>query len=151
MTDKDILSSAHDIVSSRVLAAPPAQVCAAFSDPRRLAQWWGPNGFTNTFHEFDLRPGGRWRFTMHGPDGTDYPTEKEFTVVEPPARIVFRHRQTTHNFEMTLTFVAEAGGTRLTWLMRFDSADECAGVRQPILEANEQNFDRLAAHLSKIP
>ena len=62
----------REIVSTRVLDAPRELVFRAFSDPDLLARWWGPEGFTNTFHEFDLRPDGAWRFVMHGPDGTDY-------------------------------------------------------------------------------
>ena len=138
----------REIVSARVFAAPREAVFAAFADPGRLARWWGPGGFTNTIHEFDLRPGGRWRFTMHGPDGADYPNEKEFTAVEPPQRIAFRHVQTAHSFQMTMIFAEESGGTRLTWRMVFDSAADCVPVKSFIATANEQNFDRLAAHLA---
>ena len=141
----------REIVSTRVFAAPRAAVFGAFADPARLAQWWGPRGFTNTIQEFDLRPGGRWRFTMHGPDGADYPNEKEFTEVVPAERIVFRHAQTAHGFQMRMTFAEESGGTRLIWRMAFDSAADCAPVKSFIAAANEQNFDRLAAHLAARP
>lgn len=60
------------IVSTRVFDFPRDLVFGAWTDPAHLAHWWGPKGFTNSFHEFDLRPGGNWRFVMHGPDGVDY-------------------------------------------------------------------------------
>ena len=141
----------REIVCTRVFAAPRETVFAAFADPARLAQWWGPDGFTNTIHEFDLRPGGRWRFTMRGPDGADYPNEKEFTEVVPPERIVFLHRQAGHDFQMTMIVAEHEAGTELAWRMLFESAVEFAKVKGFIAVANEQNFDRLAAHLAAMP
>ena len=61
----------REIVSIRVFDFPRELVFNAWTDPEHLVHWWGPKGFTNTFHEFDLRPGGIWRFVMHGPDGRD--------------------------------------------------------------------------------
>ncbi len=139
--------AARTIVSARVLPASREAVWAAFSDPTRLALWWGPSGFTNTIHAFDLRPGGRWRITLHAPDGANYLNEKTFSEVVPPERVKFRHHQPTHDFEMAMTLVAACGGTRVEWRMVFASAAECARVRSFIEPANEQNFDRLAAHL----
>jgi hypothetical protein len=74
--------------TARVLSASPAQVFAAFAQAERLAQWWGPEGFTNTFTQFEFKPGGRWVFVMHGPDGASYPNESVFREIQPAARIV---------------------------------------------------------------
>jgi uncharacterized protein YndB with AHSA1/START domain len=63
----------REIVTTRAIAAPPELVFKAWCDPAHLVHWWGPKGFTNTFHEFDPRPGGAWRFVMHGPDGASDP------------------------------------------------------------------------------
>ena len=139
-----------EIVTTRVLAAPRATVFDAFADPAQLARWWGPDGFTNTIHQFDLRPGGRWRLTMHAPDGARYENESEFVDVVPPERIVFQHLEPVHGFLMTMLLGDENGGTRLTWRMRFDSYDEFARLGKFIAAANEQNFDRLAAHLASV-
>ena len=136
-----------DLVSSRVFAAPREAVFGAFLDPDALARWWGPAGFTNTFHEFDTRPGGRWRFVMRGPDGSEYPLTKEFVEVAAPERIVLRQVDAVHGFVMTMLFALEGSGTRLTWRMRFDSSEEAEKVRTFVLAANEQNFDRLEAEL----
>jgi uncharacterized protein YndB with AHSA1/START domain len=140
--------SDREIVSSRVFAVPRGFVFDAFSDSARLAQWWGPKDFTNTFHEFDLRPGGHWRLTMHGPNSAHYENESVFVEVVKPERIVFQHLEPVHGFLMTMTFADEAGATRLTWRMCFESASECTRVKLFVSEANEQNFVRLAAHLA---
>ena len=137
-----------EIVSMRVFQAPRELVYRAFSDPTVLAQWWGPKDFTNTFEQFELKPGGAWRLTMHAPNGTEYPNESEFVEVVPPERIVFVHLRPMHWYQMTMTFDAEGGGTRLTWRMRFDSIEEFNKVKQFIAIANEQNFDRLQTCLT---
>ena len=137
-----------EIVSSRVLPSTRVEVFAAFSDPARLAQWWGPKGFTNTFHEFDFRPGGAWRFTMRGPDGTAYDMNQQFAEIVPPERVVVRHFQPGHDFSLTISLTAQNDGTELTWHMRFADPAEGERVRAFIVPANEENFDRLAAHLS---
>src|SRR3712207_1550034 len=80
-----------EVVSSRVFDAPREAVFRAFAEPGILARWWGPKGFANTFREFDLRPGGAWRFVMHGPDGRDYEMVKEFVEVVAGERVVLRH------------------------------------------------------------
>jgi len=140
----------REIVSSRVLAYPASQVFGAFIDAKALATWWGPSGFTNTFQEFDPQPGGRWRFVMHGPDGTDYPNESQFLEVVAPRRIVFRHLSRP-NFRMTITLADETAGTRITWRMLFATIQDCEQVRRYAPAANEQNFDRLEAVLAAMP
>jgi uncharacterized protein YndB with AHSA1/START domain len=137
-----------EIVSERVFDASRAAVYGAFADPLKLTQWWGPKGFTNTFQEFDLRPGGMWRFVMHGPDGSEYPLTKEFIEVVPDKRIVLRQLGGMHQFQMELTFADAGSGTRFTWRMRFESVEEGELVRSFIAAANEENFDRLQALLT---
>lgn len=139
----------REIVSTRTFAVPRERVFEAFHDPVRLARWWGPRGFRNTFEVFDPRPGGAWRSVLHGPDGVDYPNESVFLAVEAPARIVLRHVSGDHPFELTITLDEEGGGTRVTWRMRHDTAEHCAKVRSIVTRANEENFDRLAAELGR--
>ena len=151
MTEKTVADSTVDreLVTSRVIDAPRERVFRAFSDPSHLAQWWGPKGFTNTFHEFDLRPGGAWRFIMHGPDGGNYPNESVFVEVVEPERVVFQHVSAPH-FEMTITFAEEGGKTRIGWRQMFNSAGERERIARLAVEANEQNLDRLEAELKKM-
>ncbi|HVZ65851.1 MAG TPA: SRPBCC family protein [Lacunisphaera sp.] len=141
-------ASDREILSARYLDWPPERVFAAFADPAQLARWWGPNGFTNDIHEFDLRPGGTWRLTMVGPDGAKFANLSRFREVAAPDRIVYQHEDARHGFRMNMTFAADGAGTCLTWRMTFDSPDEFARVRDVVSVANEQNFDRLTAHLA---
>jgi uncharacterized protein YndB with AHSA1/START domain len=125
----DLKSDPRSIVGSRVFDAPRELVFAAFSKPEHLAQWWGPNGFTTTTHSFDFRPGGVWRFVMHGPDGRDYQNRVTYDEIVPPERIVYTHGGGDDvepvRFSTTITFEAVGKGqTRLTWHGRFPSAEE---------------------------
>ncbi len=140
--------SGREIFSKRVLATPRAAVWEAATNPDLLAQWWGPAGFTNTFDEFDLRAGGAWRLVMHGPDGTDYKNESVFLEVAPPERIVFDH-VSSPRFRMTITFTEQAAATVISFSMLFESVEACDRVKGYVVDANEQNFDRLAALLEK--
>src|SRR5271156_6753607 len=81
----------REIVITRIVDAPRELVWEAWTDPKHVAQWWGPRGFSTTIEEMDVRPGGVWRHTMHGPDGTNYPNKSVFTEVVKHERIAFSH------------------------------------------------------------
>lgn len=139
----------REIISTRTIDAPPQRVFNAIRDPKQLAQWWGPKGFTNTFEVFEFRPGGQWRFVMHGPDGTNYQNECTFAEIEEPGRVVIDHVSQPH-FLMTISLENQSGKTHITWRMRFDTAEVCAAVRTICTEGNQQNFDRLEAMLRSV-
>jgi uncharacterized protein YndB with AHSA1/START domain len=139
----------REFFHSRLIDAPREQVFAVFADPARLARWWGPNGFTSTFRVFEFRPGGAWRFVLHGPDGTDYPNENVFTDIVAPERIVLEHLSTTHHFLMTITLDADDARTRIGWRQVFDTAAEKQRIAPYVTPANEQNLDRLAAEVQR--
>ncbi len=129
----DLDSDPRAIIGSRIFDAPRALVFAAFTDPQHLAQWWGPNGFTTTTLAFDFRPGGVWRFVMHGPDGRDYQNRITYEEIVPPERLVYRHDGGEEvepvQFSTRLTFADLGNGkTRLTWHGTFPSAEERARV-----------------------
>lgn len=128
--------------TTRELPASPGAVFAAIQAPDRLARWWGPDGFTNTFHTFEFRPGGAWLFTMHGPDGTDYPNQSEFLEIVPDSLIRIRHVNLPH-FELSIALEATAGGTLVTWVGVFENREFAENARQFLETANEQNLDRL--------
>jgi uncharacterized protein YndB with AHSA1/START domain len=138
-----------ELVSARTFPHPPEALYAAFADPRRLARWWGPAGAENEFREFDLRPGGRWRFTMTMPDGARYPMEKTFAEVSRPRRVVVQHHQSGHDFTMAMDYEEVPGGTRLTWRTRFATPAQLDAVAEVFAASNEQNFDRLAVEMQK--
>jgi uncharacterized protein YndB with AHSA1/START domain len=139
----------QEILSTRVFDAPKERVYEAWSNPERLARWWGPNGFTNTFHEFDWRPGGDWKFTMHGPNGVDYPNHSVFVEMVPSERIVLDH-VVSPEFRVTATFESVEGGTKLSFLQQFKHAEQFEQVKGYCADGNEQNFDRLGALLAEL-
>ena len=138
----------RSILSSRELAWPREIVFNAFTNPALLAKWWGPEGFSNSFHEFDLRPGGSWDFVMQGPGGKIYPNRSVFVSIAQPERIVLDHLEPVHSFRMTINFDESGPGSRISFHMLFDDAEECSKVKQYILAGNEQNFDRLEGLLA---
>lgn len=140
----------REFVHSRLIDAPQARVFRAFAEPTHLARWWGPNGFSSTFEVFEFRPGGTWRFVMHGPDGTDYPNENAFREIVTPERVVVEHLSDTHHFFLTITFAAQGDQTLVGWRQVFDTAEHRDKVADVVLEANEQNLDRLAAEVRNV-
>lgn len=138
----------REIVTTRIIDMPCEAVFNAWADPEILQQWWGPAGFTNTFHEFDLRPGGRWKFVMHGPGGKgNYQNECIFFKIERPHLIVW-DRVSQPIFRVVATF-EEIGDdkTQLIFRMQFKSEEECEKLRKYVPEKNEENFDKLEAVL----
>jgi uncharacterized protein YndB with AHSA1/START domain len=131
----------------RQLGATPAAVFSAIQDPACLATWWGPAGFTNAFEVFEFQPGGRWVFTMVGPDGSRYPNECVFSAITPERLVVIKHTCQPF-FELTITLEPVDGGTRLHWDQKFDDPAVAAAVRHIVEPANEQNLDRLSAALA---
>ena len=129
----DLDSDPRAIVGMRLYDAPRALVFKAFTDPAHLAHWWGPDGFTLTTKSFDFRPGGVWRFVMHGPDGRDYQNRVTYDEIVPPERLVYTHGGGDDvepvRFMQTLTFEElSPKQTRLTWRGVFPSAEERARV-----------------------
>jgi uncharacterized protein YndB with AHSA1/START domain len=135
----------REFVHTRVIDAPPARVFEALSTESKLARWWGPNGFSSTFQTFDFRPGGRWAFVLHGPDGANYPNENAFVEIEPVRRVVIEHISETHHFFLTITLDAVEGATKVGWHQVFDTAEHRNQIAHVVADANEQNLDRLAA------
>src|SRR3954464_6974153 len=142
-------SADREIVAVRVFDAPRELVWKLWTDPHHVAQWWGPNGFTNTIHEMDVRPGGVWRFVMHGPDGVDYQNKIVYVEVARPERLVYSH-VSGPAFEMTVTFTEEGGKTRVTAHMLFESAELRDKVAKDFgaVEGLNQTLDRLGEQLA---
>lgn len=134
--------------TERILPFPPQQIFGAFARPDSLARWWGPTGFTNTFEIFEFKPGGRWKFVMHGPDGTNYPNENLFRELDAPAKVVIQHVSPPH-FVLTVTLTADKGGTALTWNQEFEDSAVAERVKHIVVPANEQNLDRLHSVLAE--
>ena len=136
MTDREVRTT-------RLVHASREHVFAAWTDPDLLARWYGPNGFTNTFHRFELKREGLWEFTMHGPNGMDFNNTCVFKHIQPPTYLEFDHLKEMHFYKAMVTFTEVADGTRIVWVMRFDSAEELSPIRAFIEKANEENMDKL--------
>lgn len=145
----------RELSATRLLDAPRELVWEVWTDPKHLAVWWGPNGFTNTIQEMDVRAGGAWRLIMHGPDGTDYQNKMRYLEVVKPERLVYKHTGDAGtepvNFHVTVTFAEEGGKTRLTMRALFASA----AARQHVIqkygadEGMEQNLARLEQYVTR--
>jgi uncharacterized protein YndB with AHSA1/START domain len=114
-------TSHREILLTRVFDAPRALVFKVWTDPKHLAHWWGPNGFSITTYEMDFKPGGGWRFVMHGPDGRDYQNEQIYVEIIEPERLVYRH-VSDPQFQMTVTSADDGGKTKLTARVVFEPA-----------------------------
>ena len=132
--------------TSRDIPASVDQVFAAFSDPQRLARWWGPAGFTNTFSVCEFTTGGRWSFVMHGPDGHNYPNESLFAEVEAPSKVVIEHLSAP-KYVLTIRLTPSALGTLVSWSQSFESERVGSRLESIVVPANEQNLDRLSAEV----
>jgi uncharacterized protein YndB with AHSA1/START domain len=145
----------RELTLTRLLNAPPPLVWAAWTEPKHLARWWGPAGFTNPVCEVDARPGGALRIVMRGPDGVEYPMTGVFREVVAPERLVF----TTTAIDQagnalleglaTVTFAAEGTKTRLILQTRAVGLVPYAARMLEGMEAGwSQSLDRLGDFLA---
>jgi uncharacterized protein YndB with AHSA1/START domain len=126
---------AGTFTTSREIGAPVAEVFAAFSDPVRLARWWGPVGFTNTFMACEFRAGGQWSYVMHDSKGKDYPNESVFAEVEAPVRIVIRHISQPR-YVLTIRLAASGARTTVSWSQAFENERTGSRLARIIVPAN---------------
>jgi uncharacterized protein YndB with AHSA1/START domain len=145
----------RELVITRVFDAPRELVFKAWTDPKHLAQWWGPKGFTNPVCEVDVRLGGAIRIHMCGPDGTIYPMSGVYQEVIEPERLVFTSAALDKEghplFEVlhTLTFAEHGGKTTLTTKARVvRSTPEAAPYLAGAEAGWTQSLERLGNHLA---
>jgi uncharacterized protein YndB with AHSA1/START domain len=148
------------LVVTRIFDAPAELVFKMFSDPKHLAQFWGPKGFTSTVREMDPRPGGAFRIDMRGPDGVIYPCKGVYREVVEPERIVyFGEPDGSHGCGgglppralVMITFAGHDGKTTLTINTRFvAAADRDAAVKMGFNTGWASCLDRLADLLEKL-
>ena len=146
-----------EMIIIRVVDAPRELVWNAWVDPQQVAKWWGPKGFSTTIHEMDVKPGGIWRLTMHGPNGTDFPNESYFVEVIKHEKIVFEHtgskagKSSDANFRSTWTFEDLGGKTRITLTNAFVTSEALQHVIKTYgaVEGGKQTLGRLAEQVEK--
>lgn len=137
----------RELPISRLLNAPRQLVWDVWTKPEHIAQWWGPEGFTNTIHSMDVSAGGEWDFIMHGPDGTNYKNKVIYIEVEAPERIVYDHISMP-KFRVWVSFEEQGNKTLVTMCSQFESAEALKKVIE-VFKADEgmkQNIDRLQAY-----
>lgn len=143
----------NEIKITRVYDAPLKAVWEAWTDLKQVAKWWGPRGFTLTTHSKDLRPGGSWHYTMHGPDGTDYVNKTKYHEVEEYSRLVYDHGGNDERaplFRVTALFSESRGKTKLEMSMSFPTSEIAEETRKFIKKAGgDSTWDRLAEYLGK--
>jgi len=146
-----------EMVITRVVDAPREMVWNAWVDPKQVTKWWGPKGFSTTIHEMDVKPGGVWNLTMHGPTGVDYPNQSVFVEVVKHQKIVFEHSgskaggKSDATFRSTWTFEDLGGKTRIILKNAFPTAEALQHVIKTYgaVEGGKQTLDRLAEQVEK--
>ena len=146
-------NKANELTITRIYDAPVKAVWDAWTDPEQVAKWWGPRGFTITTHSKDLRVGGSWQYTMHGPDGVDYPNHTKYFEVEKHKRLVYDHggfEDRPPLFRVTVNFSEIKNKTKMEMTMSCESPEAAAEIKKHIKKASgESTWDRLAEYLEK--
>lgn len=142
-----------DIKLYREYDAPLSAVWEAWSKAEQIAQWWGPRGFTTTTQARELKTGGTWKYTMHGPDKVDYENFTKYLEVEDGKKLVYDHGGTENSkalFRVTVLFSEEDGKTKFDMTMTFPSPEAAETSTRFIKKAGgEATWDRLAEFLEK--
>ena len=116
----------REIAAVRIFDAPRDLVWKVWTEPEHIAKWWGPKGFTTTTYSMDVKPGGVWRFVMHGPD-RDYQNKITYLEVVKPERLAYQHGGDKEvepvNFQVAVIFTEQGGKTRVEMRMVFPSAN----------------------------
>ena len=143
----------NEIKLLRFYEAPVPVVWDAWTDPEQVAQWWGPRGFTLTTHSKELKAGGLWHYTMHGPDGADYVNKTRYLEVETHAKLVYDHGGNDERkplFRVTVLFKAVKGGTLMDMTMTLPTPEAAKETRAFVKKAGgDATWDRLAEYLVK--
>jgi uncharacterized protein YndB with AHSA1/START domain len=141
----------RELIDTRVINAPRELIWKVWTKPVHVVQWWGPEGFTNTTHSMDVRVGGEWIHTMHGPDGTDYPNRVVYVELKEPERIVYDH--IPGPLHRTIVTLEDLGGkTKMTFRMIFETMED----KKRVIEVHKadvgmiQHLGRMEAYLAKL-
>lgn len=132
---------------TRTFDTPVELMWQVWTDPKHIANWWGPDGFTSTIHKMDLQEGGEWNLTLHGPDGTNFPNRSIFKEIIPVKKIVFEHFNP--HFITTVLFETKGEATLIDWTLLFDTSE----MRETVIkvhkadEGQKQNLERLEKYV----
>ena len=128
----DVATEDRVLRIERLIAAPPERLFELWTDPEQLVKWWGPDGYEVPSRSLDVRPGGRWRTTVHSPDGALKTVSGVYRVIDRPRRLVFTWAwdqddgSRGHETEVAVTFEVAPGGTLLKLMQQpFESKEVC--------------------------
>lgn len=145
------------VIYKRYYDAPIDLVFEAWSDPKHLAEWWGPDGFTLTTNSIDFSNGGVWDFIMHGPDGTDFKNRVQFLEIDRPNKLMYKHLGVDGdtadvNFHTVITFERSGEGTNLTMVQDFFTEEQLNFVNDKYgaIEGGIQHAENLAKYLATL-
>jgi len=148
-----VKNKSNELRITRVYDAPVQAVWDAWTDPAQAAQWWGPRGFTITTHSKDLRAGGHWNYTMHGPDGVDYPNNTKYLEIEECKKLVYDHGGNDEQapmFRVTVLFSEKHGKTTMDMTMTMPTPEAFEETRMIVKKfGGNATWDRLAEYLEK--
>lgn len=149
MGNENVGTTDREISVKKMLSAPIEIVWKVWTNPEHIANWWGPDGFTNTIHTMDVTPGGEWRLTMHGPDGKRFPNKSEFVEIVQNETIVFQHFNP--NYLATVIFKPVGNETLMEWKMLFETEELFETVVKvfKVDEGLKQNAQKLENYLLK--
>ena len=143
----------RELSITRLLNASQELVWEVWTKPEHITHWWGPIGFSTTTHEMNVKPGGVWRFMMHGPDGRDYPNKIVFIEVVKPELLVYKHsgEEDTADikFHVTVNFEKQGNKTKLMMRSLFESPEELERVIKEYgaEEGMKQHINRLEEYI----
>jgi uncharacterized protein YndB with AHSA1/START domain len=136
--------------SSLLLDAPIELVWQVWTNPEHIKHWWGPDGFTNTIQKMDVTNGGEWIFTMHGPDGNNYPNKTIFREVVTRKKLVHEHFDP--NFIAIIDFERQGNQTALTWYKLYETKElfELVEIHYRSSEGFLQTMEKLKSYLKRL-
>ena len=144
-------AKANELRLIRVYDAPAKLIWTVWTEDQHVVNWWGPRGFTLTTKSKDVRPGGKWIYTMHGPDGVDYPNMTTYHEVVPYQKLVYDHGATETTpplFRVTVTFEEHLGKTVMDMTMTLETPEAAREIKKHIKRAGgNATWDRLAEYL----
>lgn len=151
MENRKSKTADRELFLTRLLDAPIELVWEVWTQPEHIAQWWGPDGFTNTIQQMDMQPGGEWNLVMHGPDGTDFKNKSIFREIVPQKKIVYDH-VSGPRFVATIEFESRGNQTFISWHMLFDTAEEFIRTVKTFKadEGLRQNLEKLNTFLQRL-
>lgn len=140
----------QELQTTATFTAPLVLIWEAWTDPEKVVNWWGPEGFATTIHGMDFREGGEWNLTLHGPTRTNYPNRSIYKEIIPLKKIVFEHFNP--HFVASIFFESKEGGTEIQWNMLFDSPEQFDIIvkAHKADEGQKQTIERLQNYIQQL-